>query len=331
MTEESRQFETLIARVEGALAAKGAVIRSPDRIPDKITGQLREVDASIRHQIGSVPVLITIKCRKRAEVQDSTWIEQLITKKRDIGASHTIAIASAGLSRPALEKAAAHGIDVRRITEITDEEISSWLGRVRILSTAGTYKGLDLRIDLHHEGGGAKPGLVDDSIRRYRTERLKAAIFTHRASGSRWSILDFLRHIALVGQQGKRANPFAETIRVPPGAAFSIHHDPAGISLFEDVPVDGGVVRKTRWFEFPPGQFCVETTQGLIDVKKVEVDLDLSLKREQVLASRSFVYTDAKEPIAAFAETEVLFGEAGSESRVTVSCHHKLREEGASQ
>ena len=47
---------------------------------DKITNQPREVDASIRYQVGSVPILITIECRDRVAVQDSTWIEQLVQK-----------------------------------------------------------------------------------------------------------------------------------------------------------------------------------------------------------------------------------------------------------
>lgn len=58
-----REFERLITRIEKMLAPMGAEIKSPDRIPDKVTGQLREVDASIRYTVGSAPVLITVECR----------------------------------------------------------------------------------------------------------------------------------------------------------------------------------------------------------------------------------------------------------------------------
>ena len=51
--DEWRQFELLAARIERTLAPSGAVVRSPDRLRDLVTGSLREVDASIRVQVGS--------------------------------------------------------------------------------------------------------------------------------------------------------------------------------------------------------------------------------------------------------------------------------------
>ena len=60
-----RELELLVSRIEGALAPAGARIRSPDRIPDISTGDLREVDVSIRHRVGSVELLVTVECRDR--------------------------------------------------------------------------------------------------------------------------------------------------------------------------------------------------------------------------------------------------------------------------
>jgi hypothetical protein len=78
MTTAWREFEKLVARVEQAMAPSGAEVKSPDRIPDKVTGQLREVDASIRYKVGTCPVLITIECRDRRSIEDAQWIEQLV-------------------------------------------------------------------------------------------------------------------------------------------------------------------------------------------------------------------------------------------------------------
>lgn len=69
-----REFEKLTALIEQHLGPQGAIVRSPDYITDKITGEQREVDASVRYQVGSVPILITIECRDRTSVQDVTWI-----------------------------------------------------------------------------------------------------------------------------------------------------------------------------------------------------------------------------------------------------------------
>jgi hypothetical protein len=70
MAVEWREFEQLVARIEQTLAPQGAVVTSPDRVKDLYTGQDREVDATIRFRVGTVPILITVECRKRDRVQD---------------------------------------------------------------------------------------------------------------------------------------------------------------------------------------------------------------------------------------------------------------------
>ena len=79
-TPEWREFEKLVARIEATAAPADVRVKSPDRIADLVTGTLREVDASIRYDIGTVPVLITVECRRHKDPQDVTWVEQLITK-----------------------------------------------------------------------------------------------------------------------------------------------------------------------------------------------------------------------------------------------------------
>jgi hypothetical protein len=96
---EWKEFEQLVARIERLLVPKGAVVKSPDHIPDLITGSLREVDASIRMKVGSSDLLMTIECRRRKGTEDDTWIEQLATKREKIGAAKTIAVSSTGFSK----------------------------------------------------------------------------------------------------------------------------------------------------------------------------------------------------------------------------------------
>jgi hypothetical protein len=115
MEHTPREFEKLVARIEGALVPVGPVIKSPDRLRDIFTGELREVDVSIRCRAGSVDLLITVERRDRARIEDVTWIEQLATKQRHIGAACTIAVSSAGFSQPALAAAKVHGISTRMI------------------------------------------------------------------------------------------------------------------------------------------------------------------------------------------------------------------------
>src|SRR5262249_28332651 len=116
----------IVSRIEAALAPRGAIIKSPDRIKDKVTDEDREVDVSIRYQIGSIPVLITVECRDRNDPQDDTWLEQLATKRWKVGAAKTIAVSSSGFTAPAITHARLQGIEVRRLEEITDEEVRRW-------------------------------------------------------------------------------------------------------------------------------------------------------------------------------------------------------------
>jgi hypothetical protein len=93
----------LASNIEATLAPSGARVKSPDRIRDKIAGQYREVDASIRYKVGSVDLLITVECRDRSRLEDVTWIEQIATKQAHIGAARTIAVSSKGFSRACYE------------------------------------------------------------------------------------------------------------------------------------------------------------------------------------------------------------------------------------
>ncbi len=122
-----KAFELLVAAIEKRMAPKGAVVSSPDRIRDIDTGQLREVDASIRFRAGSVDILITIECRKRSRGSDVTWIEQLATKRTKVGASKTIAVSASRFSQAAIASAQRYGIELRILGEITAEQIDNWL------------------------------------------------------------------------------------------------------------------------------------------------------------------------------------------------------------
>lgn len=123
-TRPGRDFEELVARLEKILAPRGATIKSPDHIRDSVTGISREVDVSIRFADVDSDRLITVECRDRQNDEDVTWIEQLVTKQKDIGAWKTYAVSSAGFSGPAIAKAKHNGIEIRLFSEITDAVIA---------------------------------------------------------------------------------------------------------------------------------------------------------------------------------------------------------------
>lgn len=122
-----RKFEKVVQLIEYALAPKGAIVTSPDRIADKVTGELREVDVSIKMDVGSSEILIAVECRERSRKQDVQWIEQIAEKQRSIGANKMIAVTSKGISEQAMKKAQFYGISVRKLENITNDSIFRWL------------------------------------------------------------------------------------------------------------------------------------------------------------------------------------------------------------
>jgi hypothetical protein len=141
---EWRLFEQLVARIEQAAAPRAAVVTSPDRIRDLVTGKMREVDASIRYKLGTASVLITIECRKRGRKADDTWLEQLATKRAKLGAAMTIAVSATGFSKSAIATAGAHGIELRTLSEVSASDIEAWF-----LPSGGTANVFQVVDDLH--------------------------------------------------------------------------------------------------------------------------------------------------------------------------------------
>jgi hypothetical protein len=151
--------EKLAASFEHVLAPQGAKITLSDYIPDKDTGEPRQVDVSIRYQIGSVPILITVESRDRSKTEDSTWIEQLADRKRAIGANATIAVSTSGFSKPAQMKAERCGIELRHVGSIKDADIEKWFTGIFLTVAYLTYELTGIGLDWPND---EKPAEIPD-------------------------------------------------------------------------------------------------------------------------------------------------------------------------
>jgi hypothetical protein len=140
MAKDWKLLEKLTASFERVLAPKDAVIKSPDRLKDRDTGKMREVDVSIRYTVGSAPILVTVECRDRSRKDDATWIEQLACKQRSIGANATIAVSARGFGEPAQRKAKSFGIELRHVERVSDEEIAKWFEKLFVHVGYLTYR-----------------------------------------------------------------------------------------------------------------------------------------------------------------------------------------------
>ena len=67
-----------------------------------------------------------MECRDRKGKEDITWIEQLASKRDDIGADKAIAVSSSGFTSGAISKAQFNNIKLRTVENITLDDISNW-------------------------------------------------------------------------------------------------------------------------------------------------------------------------------------------------------------
>ncbi len=258
-----RDFEQLVASIEESLAPKGAVVRSPDHIRDKVTNELREVDASIRIEVGSTPILIVIECRKRKPVQDVTWIEQLVTKRANIGAATMIAVSATGFNESAIKLAQLHGIELRKFEDRIDEEIvQKFLSGFHISFLVTDNRTRSIMFTL--EGGQplAPEDISPELMEVLKRDGVNAVIATEVGTGNSLTIDRILIEV----DDSK-------------------------------VPLNGPPMTIRAGASFAPGTMTVSTKNGPRLLSQVEVVADFSRKTVPVPARSLFEYSTPDKPI----------------------------------
>lgn len=261
MTVDWQEFERLVARIEQTVAPAGAVVTSPDFVTDLVTGSRRQIDATIRYKIGTVPVLITIECRKHEDVQDDTWLEQLVTKKQKVGAAKTIAVSSSGFTGPSKTTARMNGIEVRTVSEITAEDITSWL---RIDAIEQVIDGMEL-VSFRCGVYGGQVSLHPDIIQAMEADGAGAPIFTRVADGHMLSVRD----VVSAAQQ-------------------------AGLKLHEGLPHDGSHVRRDLSIPVPDQIISILTEDGPRFLQQLLLGIDVFTERTLTPLPPGFDYSDTQ-------------------------------------
>lgn len=310
-----RQFEKLIALIESHLAPQGAVIKSPDHISDKttISGQPREVDASIRYQVGSVPILITIECRDRTSEQDVTWIEQLASKRDSIGASVMVAVSSVGFTQPALEKARFYGIETRLLREVSEDAIHNWAQTIDILTIRGKFGMGLLRLQLKATSDNLHPELHPNVKTEYAKGDVEYKFIRRTVDQTLISIGDLLREAELqAGQQLFDQMQQNVTVQLPPHSSMAALISSKFPSLFEDVPVGGEPVTKIRAWRFEPNEATVETEGGPAEIEYLDVELHVVQQVFPSNVGRLLSYEGESKRILNVEERNIVLGNDNS-------------------
>ncbi len=315
-TKEWREFEKLVSLIESHLATKGAVIKSPDYIIDKITGEPREVDASIRYQIGSVPILITIECRDRKSIEDSRWIEQLAQKQSDIGANATIAVSSRKFSAPAMRKAKFYGIETRLLNDIAEDSIREWANKVETIIFQGVFHLSSIRISL-----------ADDTV--FSFDPKMEVKFKEKGIEYKFvHLVDENLEVSIKDLLLQNENPDEEalniqgarqvTVNIPSKTLVKIPVDLKFSNLFEDVPLSGEVVKKLLRWEFATSEATILTGQGVKEVRYLDAEFQMKYKAYPAGVRRFLSYKSEDSTILNVEERSIDF-DSGETLNLTIS------------
>jgi hypothetical protein len=290
---EWRQFEKLVALIECHLVPQGATVKSPDRIRDRVTGQLREVDVSIRYQVGSVPILITIECRERSSEEDVTWIEQLVSKRDSIGASATVAVSCTGFTKPALEKARFHGIEIRLLRDVSEDSIREWARKMELIVVGGRFAIGNLFLYLKPTPGNPLPELRADVFDGCAKNDVEFKFIRRMENGELISVRNLLEEIEQkAGSELYDLKKGNFTLQLPPQTSVALGIRSKYPSLFEDVPINGEPIKKTWSWQFEANEATVETDKGPAELERLDVEFHVVRQAYPFNIGRLLSYED---------------------------------------
>ncbi len=161
----SDAFEQQIQRIYALLANSGAEVKWNDHILDPDNpSQPRQIDVTIRR----AGVLTLVECRQYKSRQDVKWIEELIGRRISLAAHAVIAVSSSGFTAGARSKANKHGVILRDLQRLSDQEIASW--GLRVALKLFFYQYSNLEVSLLFEG---------ESILKIDSEQVKSELRYH--------------------------------------------------------------------------------------------------------------------------------------------------------
>jgi hypothetical protein len=109
MPRRSNLFQDTIAIVHAHMACEASLEESA-MLPQRTTGEPREVDVVLRSKIGSHEVVVSIEARASARKADLPWVESMLGKHAELPTSKLVLVSENGFTGPATRHAEAKGV-----------------------------------------------------------------------------------------------------------------------------------------------------------------------------------------------------------------------------
>jgi hypothetical protein len=119
-----RLFEELVSDVARELSPNAEIIHD-FKLPDRVTGDPRQIDVLIRAQAAFVPVVVAMECRDHARPLDVNAVEGFKSKIEDVRADKGIMLCPGGFTKNARKKAEHYGIDLYKVIDTDDHKWAS--------------------------------------------------------------------------------------------------------------------------------------------------------------------------------------------------------------
>ena len=260
MPRKGRSLEKLVAFLEKTLGPQGIKVKSPDYIRGCISKSLREIDISLRSHTSSSEILVIIECRDRKGTEDVTWIEQLPSKREDVGAHKVVAVSSTGFSSGAINMAKVKDIELRTLEEIDPNEILLWFGfkELTVLNYHINFKDVsiklsvpkDVSVEVSPEVHSSLPPVFD----------INAPIFIRKKDGNKVSLLDIWKMVPN--------------------------------SIYDDITPGQSKTKKIIRLNFPDEEerFQILTVTGLIDISRfiIHAEIWIEIKKRPLTTVRFY-------------------------------------------
>ena len=267
------QFETLIAELEGLLARTPVTVTSPDRIRGAHSGELREVDASVRGRFGSIDLLVILECRERRRRADVTWIEQLASNADDVGAHQAIAVSRSGFSPAARRVAEERHMTLRGFEPVEPSEIFAWLEGLTMYVHRYLAHIEFARLLVAEDGASSAPAISGAVLRALREGDVNTPILRRRGTRTKASLADAWHTVDVT-------------------------------RVFSDIAIGSPPVRRSIEHRFATGTdvFQVDTELGRVDVAGIRFECQLGYQVFKVPFSGLYRYVEGEATLTEGAE-----------------------------
>lgn len=143
-----KELEKIVARIEQDLAPDATVTHN-DKVLGK-SGRLRQLDVTVRKNIGSTPIFIVIECKHYTRVVGIEKVEQFSKKLEDVRASRGVMVSSTGFDAGGRAIASQNNILLRTHREAEETDWKKMIETVSV--TVHDFDILNLKVLLKIQG-----------------------------------------------------------------------------------------------------------------------------------------------------------------------------------